>query len=219
MGPLLFNILINDLNAATKKIDLIMYADDTTLVSTLDTFGNTNRLTEIENNISNETSKITTWLHSNTLKLNASKSKFMIFLNIPRLSLNSNILANGNPIDEVQEFNFLGITIDQNLTWTPHIRKIFIKISRVIGVLRKLKRIFPQHILRLILVYSSLIHPHLIYGLNLWGFKHKRITLLQKKTIRILAFRPYISHSTSAFKELKIPMLKDLYIIQLYKIY
>ena len=35
----------------------------------------------------------------------------------------------------------------------------------------------------------------------------------------MLAFRPYISHSTSAFKELKIPMLKDLYTIQLYKIY
>ena len=83
--------------------------------------------------------------------------------------------------------------------------------------MRKLKRIFPQHILRLI--YNSLIHPHLIYGLNLLGFKHKRITMLQKKTIRIPAFRPYISHSTSAFKELKIPMLKDLYIIQLYKIY
>ena len=217
MGPLLFNIVINDLNAATKKFDLIMYADDTTLISTLETFGNTNRPTEIENNISDEISKITTWLHSNKLKLNASKSKFMIFFKHPRIIPKLNIWANGNQIDEVQEFNFLGITIDQNITWTPHIRKISIKISRVIGVLRKLKHIFPQHILRLI--YNSLIHPHLIYGLNLWGFKHKRITILQKKAIRILAFRPYISHSTSAFKELKIPMLKDLYTIQLYKIY
>ena len=126
-------------------------------------------------------------------------------------------MANGNPIDEVQEFIFLDITIDQNITWTPHIRKISIKISRVIGVLRKLKRIFPQHILRLI--YNSLIHPHLIYGLILWGFKHKRTIILQKKAIRILAFRPYISHLTSALKELKIPMLKDVYIIQLYIIY
>ena len=90
-----------------------------------------------------------------------------------------NIWANGNQIDEVQEFNFLDITIDQNITWNLHIRKISIKISRVIGVLRKLKRIFPQYILRLL--HNSLIHPHLIYGLNLWGFKHKRITILQKK--------------------------------------
>ena len=42
---------------------------------------------------------------------------------------------------------------------------------------------------------------------------------ITEKAIRILAFRPYISHSTSAFKEIKIPMLKDLYTIQIYKIY
>ena len=94
---------------------------------------------------------------------------------------------------------------------------LIIKIAWVIGILRKLKRIFPRHILRLI--YNSLIHPHLLYGLNLWGFKQKRITVLQKKAVRIIAFRPYISHSTSAFKELQILMLKDLHYMQLYKIY
>ena len=125
-------------------------------------------------------------------------------------------MANGNQIDEVQEFNFLGVTIDQNITWTLLIRKISIKSSRVIGVLCKLKRIFPHYIASHI---QLLIHPHLVYGLNLWGFKHKRITILQTKAIRILAFRPYISHSTSAFRELKLLMLMDIYIIKLYKIY
>ena len=177
MGPLLFNILISDLNAATKIFDLIMYTDNTTFVSTFETFGNTNRPTEIENNISNEISKITTWLHSNKLKLNASKSKFIIIFKHLKVIPKFNILANGNLIDE--EFNFLGITIDQNITWTPHVRKISSKISRVISVLRKLKRIFPQHIL--CRIYNSLIHPHLKYCLNLWRFKHKRITILQKK--------------------------------------
>ena len=114
MGLLLFNILNNDLNAATKKIDLIMYADDATLVLTLETFGDTNRPTEIEY-ISNKISKITTWLHSNKLKLNASKSKFMTFFKYPKIIPKLNILAKGNPIDDVQEFNFLGITIDQTL--------------------------------------------------------------------------------------------------------
>ena len=181
MGPLLFNIVINDLNAATKKIDLIMYADDTTLISTLETFGNTNRPTEIENNISDEISKITTWLHSNKLKLNASKSKFMIFFKHPKIIPKLKIWANGNQIDEVQEFNFLGITIDQNITWTPHIRKISIKISRVIGVLRKLKHIFPQHIIRLI--YNSLSHPHLIYGFNTIGDLNTNALLYYRKKL------------------------------------
>ena len=70
--------------------------------------------------------------------LNAAKSKFMIL------------------------FNFLGYTLDQNISWKPHITKMAIKIARVIGVLHKLKHIFPQHIL--LTIYNSLIQPHLIYG-------------------------------------------------------
>ena len=106
----------------------------------------------------------------------------MIFFKHPKIIPKLNIWANGNQIDEVQEFNFLVITIDQKITWTPHIRKISIKISRVIGVLRKLKHIFPQHILRLI--YNSLIHPYLIYGLTLWGFKHKCIYYITEKSYK-----------------------------------
>ena len=86
MGPLLFNIVINDLPSATKNFDFVMYADDTTLVSTLETFGRTCNVKEIERNINIEISKVTTWLQRNKLQLNVSKSKFMMFfLNIPRL--------------------------------------------------------------------------------------------------------------------------------------
>ena len=87
------------------------------------------------------------------------------------------------------------------------------------GILHKLKHSFPQRILRLI--YNSLIHPHLVYGLYHWGFNPKRLTILQKKrAVRILALRPYLSHSTPLFKSLKkILRIEDLYIMQLYKLY
>ena len=55
--------------------------------------------------------------------------------------------------------------------------------------------------------------------MNIWGFNTNGLLYYKKKSIIIPAFRPYISHSTSVFKELKIPMLKDLYTFQLYKIY
>ena len=90
------------------------------------------------------------------------------------------------------------------------------KIARVIGILHKLKHSFPLRILRLI--YNSLIHPHLIYGLYLWGFNPKRLTILQKRAVRILARSPYLSHSTPLFKSLQILKLEDLYITQLYKL-
>ena len=76
-----------------------------------------------------------------------------MFFKHPKTLPKLNITVNGNLIDQVSEFNFLGITIDENITWNPHIRNTSIKIARVIGILRKLKRIFPRHILRLI--YNS----------------------------------------------------------------
>ena len=98
-----------------------------------------------------------------------------------------------------------------------YIKKISIKVARVIGIMTKLKHIFPHQILRTL--YNSLIHPHLIYGLYIWGFSPKRLAILQKKAVRILVRRPYISHTTSIFKDLKILKLKDHYSIQLYKLY
>ena len=83
IGPLLFNIAINDLTSATAKFDHIMYADDTTLISILENFGPTNNAKELEQNINEEISKVVTWLQSNKLKLNVSKSKFMLFYKHP----------------------------------------------------------------------------------------------------------------------------------------
>ena len=93
----------------------------------------------------------------------------MIFFKHPKVIPRLNLKIAGNTIEQVAEFNFLGINIDQNITWKPHVTKTAIKISRVIGVLNKLKHIFPQHIL--LTIYNSLIQPHLIYGLYLLVYR------------------------------------------------
>ena len=58
-------------------------------------------------------------------------------------------------IEQVTEFNFLGLIIDSNLNWKAHLSAIGTKISRVIGLLHKLKYIFPKQVLHSI--YNSLI--------------------------------------------------------------
>ena len=194
-----------------------MYADDSTLTSTLENFGKLTDAASLERELNEEISKVYCWLLSNKLTLNTAKSKFMIFFKHPKVIPRLNLKIAGNTIEQVAEFNFLGINIDQNITWKSHVTKTAIKISRVIGVLNKLKHIFPQHILRTI--YNSLIQPHLIYGLYLWGLNCKRLKILQKKAVRVLAFKPYISHSTPIFKDMKILQLEDLYTMQLYKFY
>ena len=64
---------------------------------------------------------------------------------------------NGSPIEYIHEFNFLGLTLDSSLSFKFHLTKIGYKISRVIGLLHKLKHIFPSAV-RVINFKSPLAH-------------------------------------------------------------
>ena len=89
-----------------------MYADDTTLNSTLDSFGQDK--VEVQNTIISELQNIFKWLDMNNLCLNVAKSKFILFhmpqKEIPQLSFNINEMV----IEHVKEFNFLGLISDSN---------------------------------------------------------------------------------------------------------
>ena len=104
LGPLLFNICINDITKATSKFNIIMYADN---MSALENFGALNNIAGIEDEINREIIKISHCLHSNKLLLNVAKSKFMVFFKhfktIPKLKLT----INDNPLEQLTEFNFL----------------------------------------------------------------------------------------------------------------
>ena len=78
-------------------------------------------------------------------------------------SLIHNLKINSEPIQRVTEFNFLGLTIDEQLSWSPHIQKISNKISRTLGIMNRLKIFLPENILRLI--YNSLILPYCQYSI------------------------------------------------------
>ena len=120
-------------------------------------------------------------------------------------------------IEQVTEFNFLGLIIDSNLNWKAHLSAIGTKISRVIGLLHKLKIIFPKHVLHSI--YNSLIMPHLNYSLLAWGIKSRKIEQLQKKAIRVLYSKSPIAHTEPLFIKMNQTKLSDLYTCQLLKLY
>ena len=116
-----------------------MYADDTTLVSTLEAFGDRRDPENIQRNINSELAKIYQWLSLNCLNLNVNKSKFMVFHKHPKVIPDLKIQMNNVEIDRVSEFNFLCVIVDEHITWKPHIEKIRVKISRIIGIMRKLQ--------------------------------------------------------------------------------
>ena len=57
---------------------------------------------------------------------------------------------NGSPIQYIHKFNFLGLTFNSSLSFKFHLNEIGNKISRVIGLLYKLKHIFPSYLLLMI---------------------------------------------------------------------
>ena len=113
LGPLLFNICINDIIHASELFNLILYADYTTLNATLNCHGTTTD--EIESSIVNELQKIFKWLAINRLCLNVVKSKFMLFHMPQKIIPNPTFDFNGVHLEQVNEFIFLRLLIDCNL--------------------------------------------------------------------------------------------------------
>ena len=108
---------------------------------------------------------------------------------------------NNKDIDQVNTFSFLGILVDSDLCWKNHINMIRLKISRLIGILHRVKRFLPKTIS--ITIYRSVIMPHFNYGLLLWGPHLGRLVTLQKKTIRVVSLSDYLSHTDPIFNPIR----------------
>ena len=100
---------------------------------------------------------------------------------------------------------------------TPSTTKIANKICKIIGILNKLKHILPQQILSTI--YTSLITPHVNYGILLWGHEATRIYKLQKKAIWTISKSKYNAHTEPIFKKLQFLKLNDIFKLQQLKFY
>ena len=192
---------------ASDKFKAILYADDTTLVSTVSAFKQNAGAPDCKlliENINFELTSINEWLALNKLNLNISKTKYIIF-HFPQRNMalfNLELKLCGQHIECVRQFMFLGITIHETLNWDRYIDKIANKISRTLGVMNKLKHFLPKYTLKF--MYSSLIAPHFNNNILLWGFNTHRLIKLQKRVIRIITDSKYNSHTEPLLKFLNI---------------
>lgn len=207
LGPLLFIIYSNDLYRINSFFRPIMYADDTTLSATLNSFNFPNN-SNTGFNITSELEKFNIWLKVNKLSLNCKKTSAMIF-HMPNKHVEyPEIKINEVPIAYVKEFNYLGIILNENLNWKAHIDYICKKLSKVVGILNKLKSTLPGYVL--FTIYNSLFVPHLNYGALIWEREISRLTILQKKALRAVTNSTYNAHTSAIFKGLRILKCKDI---------
>ena len=211
LGPLLFLIFINDITESSKFFKYILYADD----STLSTCISEKELEKSAEIINDELNKVYMWLNANKIALNKKKTNFMV------LSYNNNVMLpiikmGPNIIEETDVIKFLGLHIDNHLTFRNHISIISSKISKSIGLLFKLNKFLPSNILKMI--YIALINPYITYAIEAWygTFKNNtnKIFILQKRAIRAINSLDYNDHTNSYFKSCDILKLDDQYKLQ-----
>ena len=116
------------------------------------------------------------------------------------------------PVERVPSTKFLGVILQENLSWKNHISTLANKITKSIGVLRALQRKLPINILYML--YNTLIYPYLQYCNIAWGALSSVFTenlfILQKKALRIVSKVPWNSHTSPIFSSLKTLKLVDI---------
>ena len=124
-----------------------------------------------------------------------------------------NIHINKSQIFQKDEVKYLGIVIDKNLKWKPHIDKLTIRISQSVGMLYHLKKYLSFNNLKL--VYHALIKSRLQYGIVLWGNANqstlKILNKMHNRAIRYISMQPYRTRLNKLYAFSKLLKINKLY--------
>ena len=194
----------------------ILFADDTNVLF------HSKSLTNLEDIVNTELKRLADWFNANKLSLNIKKTKFMLFHTKQRTKHigDFSICINHEKIDRVEKIRFLGLTLQENISWDEHCNLVTNKISSVVGILYKIRIFLP--IKTLLQIYNSLILPHLYYGILAWGGAPcttlTKIETIQKRAMRVINGSPYNSHTSPIFAKFNCLKLEDIFKLQCNKL-
>ena len=208
LGPLLFVIYINDIPEIFKLAKFILYADDANIIVT------GNSMAEIHEKISELSNILLKWVDCNGLALNLKKTTYMVFSR-QKINQNFNLVINNTQIERKSEARFLGIIVDDKLTWKQHIIALKSKMARYVGIMYKIRNLLPAK--ALLQIFHSFVQSHLNFCSIVWGFSAKSnieaLFASQKKGLRAV-MRGHVNyyykdgipptHTKPAFQQYKV---------------
>ena len=119
IGPLLFILYVNDITYTSNVLDFILFADDTTIL-----YSHENIESKIDV-VNVELKKVSNWFKTNKLSVNASKTNYMLLgtshMTSSKIQQDLDVILDNTVLDRVSHTKFLGVLIDENLTWKYHI--------------------------------------------------------------------------------------------------
>ena len=192
---------MNDLPNVLESCSVTLYADDTVL------YFSSKLISEIETKMNSDLRQVCDWLKLNQLTLNIKKSQFMLIGSNSRLRRIDSIVisADGKQLKEAQCFPYLGLIINQNLTWEDHIEHMRNKINKKLGLLRRIKSCLPLS--ARITFFNSFVLPLFDYGDIIWGDRGNttlmaELQILHNKAARIILDLPPTASASDALSKL-----------------
>ena len=206
LAPTLFLIHINDLLSITQNL-IHSYADDSTIHSSFsfNTGFSQHNITQARLNtaisLNEDLAKINEWGVHNLVTFNANKTKYIQFSNRNNND-DSLIIFNNTNIPKSENIDILGVTLTENLSWTPYVKSIAKKASRKMGLLYRVRKFFTDE--QLSTIYKSHVRSQLEYCSPLWSgcgtVVLRQLDKIQNRAIRLIN-NPII---TSEFPHLSV---------------
>ena len=154
LGPLLFLIFINDLHKAIIHSSVHHFADDTNLLLGEKSLKKINKL------VNSDVKALCQWIRSNKLSLNTGKTEIIVFKNKKqKITKHLNFRISGQKIIPTRTVKYLGVFLNDSLSWDTHLNTLILKLNRAIGLLAKIRHYTPKYLLKTI--YYSLFNSHL----------------------------------------------------------
>jgi len=188
---------------------MVLFADDTSIIIT-----DSNKQ-DFNINDYQMFQDINTWCNVNLLTLNFNKTQYLEFRAKNYYNVNTQIKYDQECITNTTKIKFLGLTIDDTLSWKQHIEQVINKMCSACYALRNIKHIAPVDTRRVI--YFAHIHSIINYGIIFWGSSYyaNKVFILQKIIIRITTNTRRRDSCREAFKNMGIMTLYSQYIYSL----
>ncbi|KAL4107225.1 hypothetical protein QTP88_017608 [Uroleucon formosanum] len=214
LGPTLLNIYCHDITTPPNS-QLTMFADDTTIIT------QSNSLESSIQNLQTALNTVTSWFKTWKLNLNTTKSAAKIF-SLKRYKDPQLVYIDNQPIQwnkKDDSVKYLGVFLDEKLTWKIHINKKFTQGYARMNTLYPLVNLKSTlHMKSSIILYTSIIRPLVTYACPTWAAayptKIKKIQILQNKFLRICLKAPWFMRNKQIHNDTGIPLLQDWIKIQ-----
>ena len=180
LGPLLFLVYSNDfLQTIKHKVIPILFADDTSILIT------SPKNIQFQNDLNVISGQLNKWFKANLLSLNSDKTYFIQFTNKSTCTSDIQITYEDKQVCTVSETKFLGLFINNTLSWKTHIECSKSKLRSACYAVRSVKPYVSLNTLKM--TYYSCFHSVMTYGLLFWGHSSNSIKIFRlKKIIRII---------------------------------